>query len=349
MNPKWYPGYYLDPQHWREWLPEVFPHWLPAAMVRTPPQIPPEPKPEPSSKPSYGLLDDLPERLRPKSFAERLAEITRAGLLPVPAPSAPQPNSALWGGLLPLLPQPTQWPDVVASLPASVSAQSLPPVLSRWPNSVMTTAGVPAKIAGWSWDLLDNVPVSPVQWPNAPRSLPSTAPMPPAGTRSASAATPNVLSQPTDQDPEIMSDETPDNLWIPGAQYAADGQHWFSQEHWKGIPRDALKVFDQAGLGKTGRLPLQLRPDVAAKFGQPPVMHWYDEAHRQYNKGVGDLYAQYLKDKQITPGQMTPTHAHEVLRAIAASEDPRIQFYRQFIFRFFRMHRLRSGIRAGSE
>ena len=78
-------------------------------------------------------------------------------------------------------------------------------------------------------------------------------------------------------------------------------------------------------------------------------MHWYDEAHRQYSQGVRELYVKYLKDKGITPGQMTPTHAHEVLRAIAASEDHRIQFYRQFITRFYRMYRLRSGVRGGVE
>jgi len=27
MNPKWYPGYYLDPQHWPEWMLDAMPHW----------------------------------------------------------------------------------------------------------------------------------------------------------------------------------------------------------------------------------------------------------------------------------------------------------------------------------
>jgi hypothetical protein len=40
MNPKWYLGYFLDPQHWPEWMPNAMPHWLPSAMVRTPPRNP---------------------------------------------------------------------------------------------------------------------------------------------------------------------------------------------------------------------------------------------------------------------------------------------------------------------
>src|SRR5262245_4094850 len=75
MNPHWYPGYYLDPKHWPEWMPDVMEHWLPASLVRTQPEIPPASLPEPSSKPSYGLLDDLAERLRPKSLEERLAAL----------------------------------------------------------------------------------------------------------------------------------------------------------------------------------------------------------------------------------------------------------------------------------
>jgi hypothetical protein len=27
----WYPGYFLDPPNAWKWMPEVFPHWLPAS------------------------------------------------------------------------------------------------------------------------------------------------------------------------------------------------------------------------------------------------------------------------------------------------------------------------------
>ena len=155
MNPKWYPGYYLDPQHWPEWMPEVFPHWLSTGLVRPPPAIPPGPAP--ASETSFGLFDGLAEQLRPKSFEEQLAALPN--ILPdISKPATPQPNADRWGGLVPLPPEPEPPPEVRQTTPSS------PRLMTRWPDSVMTTAGVPAKIAGWSWDVMDNVPALPVQW-----------------------------------------------------------------------------------------------------------------------------------------------------------------------------------------
>jgi hypothetical protein len=48
------------------------------------------------------------------------------------------------------------------------------------------------------------------------------------------------------------------------------------------------------------------------------------------------------------PEQMTPDHAHALLKAIAESEDPRIRLYREFIRRLRLFYRLRTGGR-GSE
>jgi hypothetical protein len=156
-------------------MPKAFPHWLPASLVRTPPEIPPASWPQQSSKPSYGLFDELPERLRPKSFEEQLAALDT--LLPVPKTPTPQPNSSLWGGLLPvgLGSQPAQWPDASpASMPPSMAtAGSLPPL---WPprSGVVPVLGgaPPAKIAGWPDDVPGDFPVLPVQWP---------VPAPPSG------------------------------------------------------------------------------------------------------------------------------------------------------------------------
>src|SRR5262249_41708855 len=138
MNSKWYPGYYLDPQHWPEWMPDAMEHWLSSSLVRTPPAAPPETWPAPSSKPSYALFGDLLQKPRPNALEEQLAELPT--LLPdvsKPAPSQREP-----------------WPDT----PASVASKSPPPLFPRWPDYVMTTAGVPAKIAGWPWDVPGDVP-----------------------------------------------------------------------------------------------------------------------------------------------------------------------------------------------
>ena len=41
--------------------------------------------------------------------------------------------------------------------------------------------------------------------------------------------------------PEILSDVTPDNHWIPGADYAADGHHEFPQAHYGRMPPETLE------------------------------------------------------------------------------------------------------------
>jgi hypothetical protein len=189
MNPNWYPGYYFDPKNMWEWMPDVMDHWLPASLVRTPPEIPPASWPEPSFKPSYGLLDDLAERVRPKSLEERLAALPT--LLPdvVATPAAPQSNARLWGGLLPL-DLAAQWPDASpVSMPSSMpTAQSSPPPMPGAPGVVPTLGGGPlARIAGWPYDVPRGVPVLPVQWPSSSPSQPSDMPSAPPAQHVASA------------------------------------------------------------------------------------------------------------------------------------------------------------------
>jgi hypothetical protein len=162
----WYPGYFLDPRNAWKWMPSAIPGWLPSAMVRTPPG-PPQSWSEPSSKPSYALFGDELKGARPKTLEERLAELPT--LLPdVSKLAPPKPNAGLfWGGLEPTPSQPEPWPDAPVSAP-----KSPPPLLPRWPDYVMTTAGVPAKIAGWPWDVPGDVPAMPVQWPRPPAAQP---------------------------------------------------------------------------------------------------------------------------------------------------------------------------------
>lgn len=199
MSPNWYPGYYLDPRHWPDWMPQAFPHWLPASLVRTPPAISPQPWPEPPSKPSYGLLDGLMERLRPKSFEEQLAALPT--LLPdISAESKTrQANADLWGGLLPInLPsRSAPWPHASTSLPPSAPeswsllpgatpppmAKSSPPLFPRWPDVVPTTSGLLARIAGWfdaPSDGSSDAAALAVQWPEpSAAQFPAMPPAPP--------------------------------------------------------------------------------------------------------------------------------------------------------------------------
>ena len=133
--------------------------------------------------------------------------------------------------------------------------------------------------------------------------------------------------------PEVLSDVTPDNYWIPGADYAADGHHEFPREHYRKMPAETRKVFDEA---KTGRL------FVHSVNGR---RHEFDEFHRQYNKATGELLKGFMEANNIAnrPDLMTPDHARTVLKTIAGSEDLRIRTYAEFIKRLRLFYRLRGG------
>jgi hypothetical protein len=136
--------------------------------------------------------------------------------------------------------------------------------------------------------------------------------------------------------PPTLSDVTPDNDWIPGADYAGEGHHEFPRAHYKRMPPETQKVFDQA---RTGQLYLSI----------DNRRHEYDRLHREYNKATGELLKRFMGTHNISgPEQMTPDHARAALKAIAESEDPRIRLYGEFIKRLRLFYRLRSGGR-GSE
>jgi hypothetical protein len=133
-----------------------------------------------------------------------------------------------------------------------------------------------------------------------------------------------------------LSDVTPDNDWIPGADYAGEGHHEFPRALYKRMPPETQKVFDRA---TSGHLYL----------GYDKRRHEYDRLHREYNKATGELLKRFMGTHNISePEQMTPDHARAALKAIAESEDPRIRLYGEFIKRLRLFYRLRSGGR-GSE
>jgi hypothetical protein len=133
--------------------------------------------------------------------------------------------------------------------------------------------------------------------------------------------------------PEILSDVTPDNYWMPGADYAAE-HHIFPQAHYKKIPHETRKVFRRSTIGE-----LFLSLDGRR--------HEFDAFHRKYNDATGELLGSFMKEHNIIePEQLTPDHARAVLKAIAESEDPRIRHYLEFIRRLRVFYRLRTGGRG---
>jgi hypothetical protein len=146
--------------------------------------------------------------------------------------------------------------------------------------------------------------------------------------------------------PEILSDATSDNLWLPGAEYAADGHHWFPRNNYKGqrarekndpIPPETQKVFDDA---KTGKL------RVRSINGR---RHEYDAFGRQYEDATEELLDNFMKENNIAKRRdLTPDHARAVIRTIEESQDPRILTYRNLI-RLMRLFPLLRGGGRGME
>jgi hypothetical protein len=135
-------------------------------------------------------------------------------------------------------------------------------------------------------------------------------------------------------DPQVLSDATPDNNWLPGAQYVGVGHHHSPRAVFRkfALPPETRQVFEKA---TTGPLPFH-------------GWHQYDELHRLYSNAVEDLMKRFIQEHNIKAQQMTPDHARSVLRAIAESEDPRIRAFRAMLQHMGRLYRLRTGGR-GSE
>jgi hypothetical protein len=126
-------------------------------------------------------------------------------------------------------------------------------------------------------------------------------------------------------DPRVLSDATPDNHWIVGADYAAVGHHYDPKALWRNLPlrSDTREVLDRAVSGPLGAT--LHNPITGETF-----RHQWDKEHQQYNQAVGELFKMYvegLHSNGITIEKMTPDHAREFLRSIFRSQDPRIRVY----------------------
>jgi len=130
---------------------------------------------------------------------------------------------------------------------------------------------------------------------------------------------------------------TPDNYWLPGAQYAGEGHHFPPRAVWQDWPLqpDTRKVFNKA---VSGAIPLRLyNPFTRAQT----FYHHFDDMHRVYNIAVTQLMERYMRRHGITPEAMTPIQANKIVEAIHASRDPRIREYNEIVKLVARLFRLR--------
>lgn len=127
-------------------------------------------------------------------------------------------------------------------------------------------------------------------------------------------------------DPRVISDATPDNDWIPGADYAGVGHHFHPRASWRNLPLPAetRRVFDNAVSGP-------LAPKVWSRRDKRWLRHTYDEAHREYSAAVDELFQSYMRRHHIRSRHMTPEQAERFIEAIHNSSDPRIRRYNAMI------------------
>jgi hypothetical protein len=266
------------------------------------------------------------------------------GGLPHPDPSFSFPWEYPWPHKSPL----DMWAQWPTSTPSAPPPTFVPPPLEHldsgkyWPIAPAPSgAGAPPTVHGFhfpkslSWDQVPAYPVPAYPAGSAARTI---AERRSPSSWNVSAANPygergTSYGEGTESIPEVLSDVTPVNYWIPGADYAADGHHEFPREHYRRMPAETRRVFDEA---KTGRL------FVHSINGR---RHEFDAFHRQYNKATGELLERFMKANNIAdrPDLMTPDRARAVLKAITESEDPRIRHYGEFIRRLRLFYRLRGG------
>jgi hypothetical protein len=138
---------------------------------------------------------------------------------------------------------------------------------------------------------------------------------------------------------EILSDATPDNMWIPGAQYAAGWEHHF-------VP---WATFDKYTLQPETR---QVFVDATSgPLADTRANRWSSE-HAAYNKAVDEAFISYLERNNIPADRterLTPAQAEKFVDEVFYSSDSRIRSFNMRIwseaFRYWR----RSGGRGGGD
>jgi hypothetical protein len=136
---------------------------------------------------------------------------------------------------------------------------------------------------------------------------------------------------------EILSDATPDNMWIPGAQYAAGWEHHF-------VP---WATFDKYTLQPETR---QVFVDATSgPLADTRANRWSSE-HAAYNEAVDEAFISYLQRNNIPADRterLTPAQAEEFVDEVYYSSDSRIRSFNMRIwreaFRYWQRSRGRGG------
>jgi len=105
----------------------------------------------------------------------------------------------------------------------------------------------------------------------------------------------------------------------------ADGHHWVIGpiRNDPNLSPEARSVFQEA------------------KTGPVPGGHNYGEGHKEYNKGVQELYERWSRENKIDPATMTKAQAEQFVREVKQCPDPRVRNFNWRIYERF----IREGFR----
>jgi len=138
-------------------------------------------------------------------------------------------------------------------------------------------------------------------------------------------------------DSGVISDVTPDNTWMPGAQYAAGWEHHF-------VPWGTFNKYE-------------LQPETRQVFidatsgplADTRANRWSPE-HAAYNEAVDEAFISFLERNNIPldqTEQLTPAQADEFIDEVFYSRDPVIRNFNRRIwseaFRYWRRSQGRGG------
>ena len=87
--------------------------------------------------------------------------------------------------------------------------------------------------------------------------------------------------------------------------------------------------------------PVAMQVFKDARTGPVPGGHNFGEGHSSYNKGVNDLWKNYLDQNKCNPASMTKQQAEDFVSRVKTSDDPRVRNFNRRIYEKF----IRAGFR----
>lgn len=132
-----------------------------------------------------------------------------------------------------------------------------------------------------------------------------------------------------------ITDSTGAPYYNPGGHHEMPHQIFDSWD----LSPETRRVFNGATTGSLDGY-IRTHPDGT------PIGNYWNKRHREYNSAVGELADRFFSENEITPGQMTPDHALELLQQIRESEDPRIRDFNGMLRTLRRLRMLRIGPRS---